>query len=85
LLQPIHAAVDIVVDFADQFVHLQAENSQLRETAKSSSDQMQEENRLAAKAQKENTSLKQELKKLEKNMKEEEESKLEAYDQADKK
>jgi predicted nucleic acid-binding Zn-ribbon protein len=85
-LQPIHATVDIVVDFADQFIRLEAANAQLRDAAKSSSDQFQEANRLAAEARKENTSLKEELKKRKKNMKEEEEeSKLKAYAEADKK
>jgi predicted nucleic acid-binding Zn-ribbon protein len=73
------------VGFADQFARLEAGNAQLREAAKSSFDQLQEANRLAAEAQKENTSLKVELKKLKKNMKEEKESKLKAYAQADKK
>jgi ABC-type enterochelin transport system substrate-binding protein len=72
LLQPIHAAVDIVVDFVDQFVRMEAENAQLREAAKSSTDQLQEANRLAAEAQKENVSLNEELKQLKKKMKEEE-------------
>jgi predicted nucleic acid-binding Zn-ribbon protein len=85
LLQPIHAAVDIVVDFADQFVRLEAENVQLHKAAKSSADQVQEANKLAAEAQSENTSLKDELKKLKKKMKEEQESKLKAYAEADKK
>jgi hypothetical protein len=52
LLQPIHAAVDIAVDFANQFVRLEAENAQLREADKSSYDQLQEANKLAAEAQK---------------------------------
>jgi hypothetical protein len=50
LLQPIHAAVGIVVDFADQFVRLEAKNTQLRKAVKSSADQVQEANRLAAEA-----------------------------------
>jgi predicted nucleic acid-binding Zn-ribbon protein len=85
LLQPIHAVVDIVVDFADKFVRLEAENAQLREAAKSSSDQVREANRLATETRNENASLKEELKKLKKKMKEEEESKLKAYAEADKK
>jgi cell shape-determining protein MreC len=56
-LKPIHVAVDIVVDFADQFVRMEAENAQLREAAKSLTDQLQESNRLAAEAQKEKASL----------------------------
>jgi hypothetical protein len=85
LLQPIHAAVDIVVDFADQFVQLEAENVKLRKAAKSSADQVQEANRLAAEARNENASLKEELKKLKKKMKEEEESRHKAFVEADKK
>jgi hydroxymethylglutaryl-CoA reductase len=46
---------------------------------------LQEANRLVAETQKENMSLKEELKKLNKKMKDEEESKLKAYAQADKK
>jgi predicted nucleic acid-binding Zn-ribbon protein len=85
LLHPTHAAVDIVVDFADQFVRLEAENARLREAAKSSSEQAQEGNRLAAEAWNEIASLKEELNKLKKKMKEEQESKLKAYAEADKK
>jgi hypothetical protein len=71
LLQPIHAAVDIVVDFVGHFVWLEAENVKLRKAAKSSADRVQEANRLAAEAQSENASLKDELNKLKNNMKEE--------------
>jgi hypothetical protein len=48
-----------VVDFANQFVRLEAENVQIRKAAKSSADQVQEANRLAAEAQNENASLKE--------------------------
>jgi uncharacterized phage infection (PIP) family protein YhgE len=82
LLQPIHAAVDIVVDFVDQFVRMEAENAQLREAAKSSTDQLQEANRLADEARKENAILKKDLKQPKKKMKEEEQSKLKAQAQA---
>ncbi|KAM0922899.1 hypothetical protein ACQ4PT_005848 [Festuca glaucescens] len=82
---PIHAAVDIVVNFADQFVPLEAENVQLRKATKSSADQVQEANRLAAEAWNENASLNEELKKLKKNMKEEQESRFKAFVEADKK
>jgi chromosome segregation ATPase len=74
-----------VVDFASQFVRLEAENAQLREAAKSSSDQLQQEKRLAADAQSENMSMKEELKTLKKKLKGEQESKLKAYVEADKK
>jgi hypothetical protein len=51
---------------------MEAENAQLCEAAKYSTDQLQEANRLAAEAQKENVSLNEELKQLKKKMKEEE-------------
>jgi regulator of replication initiation timing len=60
-------------------------NAQLREAAKSSSDQLQQVNRLAAEVWNENTSLKEELKKLKKKLKEEQESKLRVYAETDKK
>jgi predicted nucleic acid-binding Zn-ribbon protein len=81
----IHATVDIVVDFADQFVRLEAENAQLRNAAKSSADQVQEANMLIAEARNENVSLKEELRKLKRKMKEEQELKLKAYAEVDKK
>jgi hypothetical protein len=34
LLQPIYATVDAMVDFADQFTRLEAENAQLRKAVK---------------------------------------------------
>jgi hypothetical protein len=66
LLQPTDAVVDIVVDFADKFFRLEAENVKLRKAAKSSVDQVQEANRLAAEARNKSASLKEELKKLKK-------------------
>jgi predicted nucleic acid-binding Zn-ribbon protein len=84
-VHPIHATVDIVVDFADQFVRLEAENAQLRNAAKSSADQVQEANMLIAEARNENVSLKEELRKLKRKMKEEQELKLKAYAEVDKK
>jgi hypothetical protein len=48
LLQPIYATVDVVVDFADQFTRLEAENIQLRKVVKASADQVLEANKLAA-------------------------------------
>jgi predicted nucleic acid-binding Zn-ribbon protein len=74
-----------VVDFAGQFVRLEVENAQLREAAKSSSDQLQEAKRLAADAQNENMNLKEELKTLKMKLKEERDLKLKAYAEADKK
>jgi uncharacterized protein (UPF0216 family) len=71
-----------VIDFADQFVRMETENTQLREAARSLTDQLQEANRLATEAQKENVILKEELKQLKKKMKEEEQSKLKAQAQA---
>jgi predicted nucleic acid-binding Zn-ribbon protein len=85
LLQPIHAAVDTVVDFADQFVRLEVENAQIREAVKSLSDQLQQAKSLATDAQNENKGLKEELKTLKKKLKEEQESKLKADAEADKK
>ncbi|KAK1650588.1 hypothetical protein QYE76_068393 [Lolium multiflorum] len=61
---PIYATVDAVVDFAEQFTRLEAENAQLRKTVKSSADQVLEANRLATEAKKENALLKEEVSKL---------------------
>lgn len=74
-----------MVDFADQFVRLEAENVQLRKAVKTSADQVLEANRLAAEAQSENTCLKDELKKLKKKMKEEQEARHKAFVEADEK
>jgi hypothetical protein len=84
LLQPIHAAFDIVVDFAGQFVRLEAQNVQVRKAAKTSADQVLEANRLASEAQNENASLKDEMKKPKKKMKEEQEARHKAFVEADK-
>ena len=73
-----------MVDFADQFVRMEAENARLREVAKSSTEQLEKANRLAAEAQKEAASLK-ELNLLKEKMKEEEQLRFEAHAQADKK
>jgi hypothetical protein len=48
LLRPIYVAVDVVVDFADQFVRLESENVQLRKAIKNPADQVLEANKLAA-------------------------------------
>jgi D-aminopeptidase len=84
-LKPIHAAVDIVVDFTDQFVQMEVENARLSEVAKSSTEQLEKANRLAAEAQKEAVSSNEELKLLKKKMKQEEQLKLETQAQAYKK
>ncbi|KAM0844733.1 hypothetical protein ACQ4PT_056857 [Festuca glaucescens] len=83
--KPIHATVDIVVDFADQFVRMKAENACLREAAKSSTEKLEKANNLTAEAQKEAASLRKELNLLKERMKEEEQLRLEAHAQADKK
>ncbi|KAK1669746.1 hypothetical protein QYE76_057905 [Lolium multiflorum] len=71
---PIYATVDAVVDFAEQFTRLEAENSQLRKAVKSSADQVVEANRLAADAKSENTSLKEEISRLKRQMKDDQDA-----------
>ncbi|KAK1610431.1 hypothetical protein QYE76_034104 [Lolium multiflorum] len=71
---PIYATVDAVVDFAEQFTRLEAENAQLRKTVKSSTDQVLEVNRLASDAKKENALLKEEVVKLKQQMKDEQDA-----------
>jgi predicted nucleic acid-binding Zn-ribbon protein len=85
LLQPIYATGDAVVDFADQFTQLEAENVQLRKAVKASADQVLEANKLAAEAQSENTCLKDELTKLKKKMKDDQEARHKAFIEADEK
>ncbi|KAK1653509.1 hypothetical protein QYE76_071314 [Lolium multiflorum] len=82
---PIYARVDAVVDFAEQFTRLEAENAQLRKTVKSSADQVLEANRLATDATKENALLKEELKKLKQQMKDEQDARHAAAVATDKK
>ncbi|KAK1610952.1 hypothetical protein QYE76_034625 [Lolium multiflorum] len=82
---PIYATVDAVVDFAEQFTRLEAENTQLRKTVKSSADQVLEANRLATDAKNENALLKEELKKLKRQMKDEQDAKRAAAIATDKK
>ncbi|KAK1612385.1 hypothetical protein QYE76_036058 [Lolium multiflorum] len=82
---PIYATVDAVVDFAEQFTRLEAENTQLRKTVKSSADQVLEANRLATDARKENISLKEELSKLKQQMEDEQEARRAAAVAVDKK
>jgi regulator of replication initiation timing len=83
-LQPIYATVDAVVDFAEQFTRLEAENAQLRKSVKSSADQVLEANRLASDAKNENVSLRRELSKLKQQMKDEQESRRAAAIAVDK-
>ncbi|KAK1648171.1 hypothetical protein QYE76_065976 [Lolium multiflorum] len=82
---PIYATVDAVVDFAEQFTRLEAENAQLRKTVKSSADQVLEANRLATDAKKENAMLKEEVSKLKQQMKDEQDAKRAAAVAIDKK
>ncbi|KAK1653718.1 hypothetical protein QYE76_071523 [Lolium multiflorum] len=82
---PIYATVDAVVDFAEQFTRLEAENTQLRKTIKSSADQVLEANRLATDAKNENASLKEDLKKLKRQMKDEQDARRAAAIATDKK
>ncbi|KAK1605334.1 hypothetical protein QYE76_029007 [Lolium multiflorum] len=82
---PIYATVDAMVDFAEQFTRLEAENSQLRKTVRSSADQVLEANRLATDAKNENALLKEELKKLKRQMKDEQDARRAAAVATDKK
>ncbi|KAK1699348.1 hypothetical protein QYE76_016045 [Lolium multiflorum] len=82
---PIYATVDAVVDFAEQFTRLEAENTQLRKTVKSLADQVLEANRLATDAKNENALLKEELKKLKQQMKDEQDARRAAAMATDKK
>ncbi|KAK1630323.1 hypothetical protein QYE76_004638 [Lolium multiflorum] len=83
--QPIYATVDVVVDFAEQFTRLEADNAQLRKTVKSSADQVLEANRLASDAKKENALLKEEMSKLKQQMKDEQDARRAAAVAIDKK
>jgi predicted nucleic acid-binding Zn-ribbon protein len=84
-LQPIFTTVDAVAEFAEQFTHLESENTQLRRAIKTSADQLLEANKLATDAQKENTLLKEELKKLKQTMKDDQDAKRKAVAVADEK
>jgi regulator of replication initiation timing len=85
LPQPIYATVDAVVEFAEEFTRLEAENSQLRKTIRSSADQVLEANRLATDAKNENVLLKEEVKKLKQRLKDELDAKNAAAAAIDKK
>ncbi|KAK1631400.1 hypothetical protein QYE76_005715 [Lolium multiflorum] len=82
---PIYVTVDAVADFAEQFTRLEAENSQLRKTIRSSADQVLEANRLATDAKNENALLKEEVKKLKRQMKDEQDARRAAAAAVDKK
>ncbi|KAK1653387.1 hypothetical protein QYE76_071192 [Lolium multiflorum] len=82
---PIYTTVDAVVDFAEQFTRLEAENSQLRKTIRSSADQVLEANRLATAAKNENALLKEEVKKLKQRLKDEQDARRAAAAAVDKK
>ncbi|KAK1613930.1 hypothetical protein QYE76_019447 [Lolium multiflorum] len=82
---PIYATVDAVVEFAEEFTRLEAENSQLRKTIRSSADQVLEANRLATDAKNENVLLKEEVKKLKQRLKDELDAKHAAAAVIDKK
>jgi ABC-type enterochelin transport system substrate-binding protein len=51
----------MVTDFAAQFIKLEAENAQLRETAKSSAEQLERVNKMATDARPEAKKLEKEL------------------------
>ncbi|KAK1626182.1 hypothetical protein QYE76_000497 [Lolium multiflorum] len=82
---PIYVTVDAVADFADQFTRLEAENSQLQKTIRSSADQVLEANRLATEAKNENALLKEEVKKLKQQVKDEQDARRAAAAAVDKK
>jgi hypothetical protein len=75
----------MVVDFAAQFIHLEAENARLREVANSSTNQLERANRLAIEAQGEAADLKKELDLPKAKIREEEQQKIESQAQAEKK
>jgi membrane-associated HD superfamily phosphohydrolase len=74
----------MVVDFAAQFIHLEAENVRLQEVSKSSSEQLEKANKLAAEARGEAAKLRKELDLLKAKMEEEEQQKIEAHARAEK-
>jgi predicted Holliday junction resolvase-like endonuclease len=75
----------MVVDFAAQFINLEAKNALLREVAGSLSGQLERAYRLAAEAEGEAASLKKELDLLKAKIEEEEQQKIEAHARAEKK
>jgi hypothetical protein len=73
-----------VVDFAAQFVKLEAVNAQLREATRSSSEQLEKAKKLAIEAQREAAKFK-ELHQAKAKLEEEEKQRTEAQTQANKK
>ncbi|KAM0925266.1 hypothetical protein ACQ4PT_004298 [Festuca glaucescens] len=73
------------VDFADQFISMEAENARLLEVAKSSTEQLAKANKLATEALREASNLKEGLDLLKAKMKEVEQLKIEAQALVDKK
>ncbi|KAK1627355.1 hypothetical protein QYE76_001670 [Lolium multiflorum] len=82
---PIYVTVDAVADFVEQFTRLEAENSQLRKTIRSSADQVLEADRLAIDTKNENALLKEEVKKLKQLMKDEQDARRAAAVAVDRK
>ncbi|KAK1679880.1 hypothetical protein QYE76_040728 [Lolium multiflorum] len=77
--------VDVVAEFAEQFIRLEADNAQLRKAIKSSADQAIEANRIAAEAKSENALLKEEVTRLKRQMKDDQDAKRAAAAAIDKK
>jgi predicted nucleic acid-binding Zn-ribbon protein len=75
----------MVVDFAVQFVNLEAENVCLREAVKSLSEQHEKANKLATETQGEAANLRKDLDQLKTKLEEEEKQRTEAQARADKK
>ena len=72
--QPIFTAVNVVNDFADQFIKMEAENAQLRKylaAAKSSAERIEAANRLTEEAWQKNEDLMKELTKVKAELEEE--------------
>ncbi|KAK1617679.1 hypothetical protein QYE76_023196 [Lolium multiflorum] len=82
---PIYATVDAVMEFAEQFIRLEADNAQLRKAIKSSADQAIEANRIAAEAKSENALLKEEVTRLKRQMKDDQDARRAAAAAIDKK
>ncbi|KAK1664936.1 hypothetical protein QYE76_053095 [Lolium multiflorum] len=82
---PASSAARDHVNFAEQFTRLEADNTQLRKTVKSSADQVLEANRLASDAKKENALLKEEVSRLKQQMKDEHDARRAAAVAIDKK
>jgi ABC-type enterochelin transport system substrate-binding protein len=62
----------MVIDFAAQFIKLETKSAQLRESAKSSAEQLEKANMLATEARREADKLKKELGQVKAKLEEEE-------------